>query len=92
MINYECNAAIRFKMSSDAKCDEDLINCAESLSLQRWNERLDSLDLGDAMGAFIRAANEEYWNGMVLNPVFMGNGFYVQMEIDQDLFKWEKGG
>ena len=89
MINYRCDAAIGFHLESDAVNEQQIIELADSLSQIRWNGRLDSLDLGDAMGAFIRAAVEDFYNGD-LDSIFMGNGFFVRMEMNMELFQWNK--
>lgn len=90
MINYECNAALRFKMTSDAKNDAQIINLADAISEQRFGERMDSLDLGDSMGIFIRCCIEDFYSGE-LNSVFIGDGFYVNIDCDWELFQWNRG-
>ena len=87
MIN--CDANIGFKMISDAESDEQIIDLANSLSLQRWGQELDSLDLGDSMGAFIRAAFEDFYAGDI-DSIFLGNGFFVRVDIKFDLFNWNR--
>lgn len=89
MTNYRCGATANFNLQSNAESDEQIIELANSLSLQRWNEQMDSLDLGDSMGVFIRAAMEDLYSGE-LDSVFMGNGFWVQISLDFDLFSWQK--
>lgn len=87
MTDYQCDAQVGFKMISNAKSDDQIIQLAESLSIQRWGEGMDSLDLGDSMGVFIRASFEDFYRGDFL-PLYMGDGFYVQMDIDFYLFQW----
>lgn len=89
MINYRCDAAVQFHMESSAVNEQQIIELAESLSQQRWNEGMDSLDLGDSMGVFIRAAVEDFYNGE-MESLYMGNGFWVQIEMNMELFSWNK--
>ena len=89
MINYECDSAIRIKMTSDCDDAEKLIALADSVSIQRFGERMDSLDLGDSMGVFQRVAIEEFYAGE-LSTLLVGDGFWVQVDLDCDLFNWTK--
>ena len=89
---YECNAAIRFKMHSDAPSDEKLIEFADQLSQSRYGEILDSLDLGDSMGLFTRIAYDEYKGGELFTILPSADGFSVEVEVDIDLFDWKRQG
>jgi hypothetical protein len=86
---YQCDAAIRFRMHSDAKTDEDLIDFADALSLDKKGTELDSPDLGDSMGLFIELAYAEYMEGELFTIFTSPNGFSVEVEVDIDLFSWK---
>lgn len=80
---------MKFEMITDAESDDQIINLADSLSLSRWGERMDSLDLGDSMGVFIRAAIEDLYNGELVN-LYCGEGIQVEMKLEMDLFDWNR--
>ena len=85
MINYRCDANLKFELISDAKNEDQIIELADSLSMQRWGTQMDSPDLGDSMGVFIRATVEDFYKGE-LDSIFMGNGFFVRIDLNFDLF------
>lgn len=88
--NYECDGVIRFKMHSDAPNDEELIEFADQLSQSRYGDILDSLDLGDSMGLFMRIAQDEFQKGELFTLLPSAKGFSVEVEIDFDLFEWKR--
>lgn len=83
-----CIAKATFKMTTDAPSDEQFIMLAFALSFNRWGYGLDSLDLGDAMGVFIRAAAEDFAFNNTMTPHYAGPNFTVHMELDFDLYDW----
>lgn len=88
---YECIATQRFTMRSDAPNDDALIAFANSLSLEFYDEELDSLDLGDSMGVFTRIAHDQFYAGELFTILPSSDGFSVEIEMDIDLFKWNRG-
>lgn len=88
---YECIAPVKFTMRSDAPSDDALIQFANSLSLSRYGEELDSLDLGDSMGIFTRIAWEEFYKGELFTILPSSEGFAVEVEMDIELFNWTRG-
>lgn len=87
---YQCDGAIRFKMHSDAPSDEKLIEFADQLSQSHYGDILDSLDLGDSMGLFMRIAYDEYMKGELFTILPSAEGFAVEVEVDIDLFEWHQ--
>lgn len=76
-----------FKMKTDAPNEESLIEFANDLSLELLGEELDSLDLGDAFGAFIRILEtdpDQTGELLLVSP----QGFTVSMTEDWELFQW----
>lgn len=83
-----CNAQVKFSLEITGEfTDEQVISLADEISQERWNQRMDSLDLGDSMGVFIRAAHEDFYNGELF-LTYPGDTFMVEMEIDHELFSW----
>ena len=86
-MGMHAKATLNFTMNTDAPTDEAFIQAAEDLSFLRWGEGLDSWDCGDALGAFLRAAHEDYYSEEGLFP-YMMDGFSVTMDISWDTFRW----
>lgn len=72
-------------MKTDARTPEELIAFADLLV-----GGLDSLDLGDAMGAFIRILEESIQDdGMPADDLMLaGPGFTVTISAHWELFEW----
>lgn len=87
MTNRRCTATVRFSMKTSAS-DEQMIDLANALSLERYGQELDSLDIGDSMGLFMRVAHDDFYRGELM-LVYPGPDFMVEMDIDHDFFDWE---
>jgi hypothetical protein len=87
--NRQCEGVVRFSLRTTALAtDEQIIALANALHLERYGSELDSLDLGDAMGCFMRVvAHDDFYLGQLF-LVYPGEGFMVEMEISHDLFNW----
>jgi len=69
----------------------ELILFADEL-LQETGDRLDSLDLGDALGAMVSIAESDEYSGNLEHgniSRWYGNGKYCILSFSYDLFKWE---
>jgi len=87
-ITGKANAVFSVKTNSDS--EKDIVEFANSLSILRgWGE-LDSLDLGDSMGVFMRVAWDDFHSGELVNLYFGANGISVEINLDFDLFQWER--
>lgn len=80
----KCVAKKVYTMTSDAPTEEALIEFADSLD----PNGLDSMDLGDAMGAFLGYMDTHFEtdNEMLVAP----EGFTVTISWTWDLFQWEE--
>ena len=83
----QCEGIVRFSLSTNGT-DEQIIALADSLSLERYGQGIDSLDLGDAMGLFMRVAHDDFYAGELM-LVYPGIDFMVEMDIEHDLFIWQ---
>lgn len=77
-----------FKMKTDAPNAESLIAFADSISLKMLGEGLDSLDLGDSLGAFIRILEADITNQSGELLLVSPQGFTVSITEDWELFQW----
>lgn len=84
----QCEGIVRFSLSTNGT-DEQIISLADYLSLERYGEELDSPDLGDAMGLFMRIAQEDYYKGELL-LVYPELDFTVEMDVKHELFNWNE--
>lgn len=77
-----------FRFKTDAPNQESLVRFADEMSEKYLGEGLDSLDIGDALGAFLRIAESDTQNDsgefLWLSP----QGFTVIISQDWELFQW----
>jgi hypothetical protein len=84
----QCNATVNYSLEITGEfTDEQVISLADEISQERGWGILDSLDLGDAMGLFMRAAHDDFYSGELF-LTYPGDTFMVEMEITHDLFHW----
>lgn len=85
-----CNATVNYSLEITGEfTDEQVIALADEISQERFGERLDSLDLGDAMGLFMRIAHDDFYAGELF-LVYPGDTFMVEMEISHENFEWSE--
>lgn len=89
MTNFRCTARVEYTLVSDAPSESALVDFADAVSLERYGEEMDSKDLGDAMGVFMRVAHDDLYDGNLMT-LLVGDGFTVNVELEMDLFEWEK--
>jgi hypothetical protein len=69
--------------------DEQFVEIADNLSLRIAGQGLDSLDIGDAMGAMIAFAESEEWSHDDSgNYVIDENGVHITITVDYPFFEW----
>lgn len=89
----KCRAKRVYNLTIDGPNKDEakpFIRLAHELSLESFGEGLDSLDMGDAMGAFIRLADAEAEanNHLLSDHLWVGHGIMVTMSTDWELFDW----
>jgi hypothetical protein len=82
-------ANARFSVTTNTDDAELIIAFADSLSISRFGERMDSLDLGDSMGVFMRIAWDDLYSGELVNLYCGDGGIQVEINLDFDSFEWE---
>lgn len=78
-----CTINRQFRVEFDGT-DDDFIRTADELSFRHLGEYLDSLDLGDAIGAILRIASKS--DAMLWS--FKDDNIDIQVEFDDDLYRW----
>jgi hypothetical protein len=90
MTNINATARKVYKLSTDCKNPELIIKLADSISPHGG---LDSLDLGDALGAFMEYldAQEDPIHADIpaSDAIISGFGIAVTISYEWELFEWE---
>lgn len=90
--NYAAKGKRVYSLTSDAECAEDLINFADSIH----PGGLDSMDMGDAFGAFCAYLDREDYEltqkgeFMTSEQMLVGPGFTVTISADWEAFDWRE--
>ena len=89
MTNINGKAIAAFSIKTNSDNEDDIADFANSLSLLRFGEGMDCLDLGDSMGVFMRVAWDDFYSGELVNLYFGANGIQVEINLDFENFQWE---